>query len=234
MINYYEAGSRTLSFSLDASHPRLTPEQKTASAVSFQASLAKNPRLFNGQQFSCNSFSDGGNNLQIGVNRVDYATYKWARGEGQFIPGTFAMGNCIFIFDPDRQAYIFLQRSQTVAFDQGKISAIGGVIDYADLPMADFLPYVQAETVKEVYEEVQHLGKLRSVGLLGLYHDTQTNKVEFAYSGVAHVLGVRADESVALLEVTKPNLPGFFKKHLTRFEASTQVHLDHLASKFVR
>lgn len=231
MISYFEVGSRSLVFYKKGGFPKVTEADSLEIEKHWQE-LQKNPSgLFNGQIYSCNSFDDDGRQLAIGVNRVDYKTYKWARDRKCPLPGAYTMGNCMFLFDPRRQAFTLLQRSSGVAFDTGKISGIGGVLDYKPTDMRKFAEYVKQATINEVAEEVHLLGGLKAVALLGLYWDTETYKVEFAYYGEAEVQGVKADENKKVIEVLRAKLVSFTKQNSYRIEESTRVHLDHLASK---
>lgn len=191
--------------------------------------------MFNGIVFSCNQFVDDGQRLFFNLNSVDYATYKWARDNKHPIPGTYAMGNGMLLFDPKRKAYVLLQRSNGVAFDKGKISGIGGVLDFQEgVNMAGFLGYVRQQTLKEVDEEVCLQESLSAVALLGLYVDTDTLKVEFLYRGTGVVLGVKAAENKRIVEVSQAGLMGFVRQNQTELEESTRIHLNNLTSKLAK
>ena len=221
-----------MSFYRNETFPKMTMVDKLGVEKHWQKMRRKNPTgLFNGQIYSCNAFDDDGQRLAIGVNPVDYKTYKWARDGKRLIPGAYVMGNCMFLFDPRREVFTLLQRSGSVAFDAGKISGIGGVLDYKQVDMRDFARYVEQATVDEVVEEVQLQGRLKSVALLGLYWDTETYKVEFAYYGEAEVLSVKANENKKIVEVPREKLVSFTKQNNFRIEESTRVHLNQLASK---
>ncbi|MEK7154889.1 MAG: hypothetical protein AAB697_02055 [Patescibacteria group bacterium] len=232
MITYFEAGTRDFLFYRKEGFPKVTETDRLGIERHWQELQKKNPTgLFNGQIYSCNAFDDDGHRLAIGVNQVDYKTYKWARDKKRLIPGAYTMGNCMLLFDPKRESFTLLQRSSGVAFDTGKISGIGGVLDYKQMDMRNFIGYVEQATIGEVAEEVRLQGGLKAVALLGLYWDTETYKVEFAYYGEAEVQGVKADENKKVIEVPKTELASFTKQNGYRIEASTRVHLNHFASK---
>jgi len=180
---------------------------------------------------SCNSFDDDGQRLAIGVNQTNYKTYKWARDGKRPLPGAYTMGNCMLLFDPRREAFTLLQRSSGVAFDIGKISGIGGVLDYKQVDMRNFAAYIEQATVDEVIEEVHLQSELKAVALLGLYWDTETYRVEFVYYGEAEVSGVKAGENKKVVEVPRAKIVSFTKQNNSRIEESTRVHLNYWASK---
>ncbi len=232
MITYFEAGERELSFYRNNGFPKMTEANRLGVEKHWQEMRRMNPTgLFNRQIYSCNAFDDDGQRLAIGVNPVDYKTYKWARDGKRLIPGAYVMGNCMFLFDPRKEAFTLLQRSGGVAFDAGKISGIGGVLDYKQVDMRDFARYVEQATVDEIVEEVHLQGRLSGVALLGLYWDTETYKVEFAYYGEAEVLGVKANENKKVIEVPREKLVSFTRQNYSKIEESTRVHLNHWASK---
>ena len=232
VISYYQSGQRTLTFYLRKGFPKLTDEGRVDIDDYWQAMLLKSPTgLFNGEIYSCNTFEDNGQTLSIGVNKVDYKTYKWARDHKLPLRGAYGIGNGMLLFDPKRNAFTLLKRSETVAFDKAKISVIGGVLSYKQVGVSNFERHIKEATIEEVFEEVQIKGNLEKVALLGLYWDTETYKVEFLYSGQAQVISVKADENKEIVEVPQNEFTNFVQQHRSQMELTSGIHFDHLAAK---
>ena len=231
MIHCFEAEPKNLSFSLDNSHPKLTAADKIAAGAYWDQVRERNPSMFDGGIYSCNSFAQDGTLVTMGVNQTSYSIYKWARDKRVHIPGTYVMGTCMFVFDKYRDAYVFVQRAENVAFDTGKISGVGGVVDYREVGMADFGGYIQESMEKEIDEELVIAGGLQAVSLLGFYWDSDTHKTEFAYYGEARVQGIRAAENKRIVGVKRSQLANYVQQHQDQLEESTRNHLLHLTGK---
>lgn len=227
-IEYVRASDyKGISFSLDNSFPELTVAESEDVDVYWQAKKANNPSIFNGQIYCCHSYVNNDGQVSLGINRGDYATYSYMRGNNIKRAGTYSSGNCMFVFDPNRQAYVFVQRGNTV-FDAAKISAIGGVLDYKDVEMDSFLGHVESETLKELGEELHVEGMPTAISLLGFYVDTDTYKLEFAYKGNVSVVDFKDGENRALLEIESREMEEFYRKNKQNLEASTRNHLEYL------
>lgn len=228
MVRYFEAEPRRLSFFLDNSHPRLTGAGRIAAQIYWEEVRRKNPSMHDSEIYSCNSFACDETTITIGVNKTRYSVYKWARDKRRHIPGTHVMGSCMFVFDRAREAYVLVQRADNVAFDTGKISGVGGVVDYKEIEIANFAHYIQTSVEQEVGEELVTIGGLRAVSLLGFYLDPDTLKTEFAYYGEAEVSGVKAAENRRLIEVRGNQLADYAQEHEDQLEESTANHLLHV------
>jgi hypothetical protein len=229
MICHLEADSR-LTFHLDNSHPRLNTEDLALAQSYWEKIVQKNPSVFDGEIYSCNSLVQDATGIHIHVDRTNYSLYKWARDHKKTIPGTHVMGTCMFVFDKQRESYVLVQRADTVAFDVGKISGIGGVVDYQEVGMASFSDYIQQAVETEVSEELITTNGVHGVSLLGLYYDSETLKTEFAYYGEAQVLGVKANENKRIVEVGKNQLGAYVHDFEDQIEESTKNHLLHRTS----
>jgi hypothetical protein len=230
---YFEA-STGFNFVVEDEYPKLNNQQWVDSAVHWRK-VSNGKNMFPGGIWCAHDFKEG----NVGVNRSDYAVYKWARDNHLELPGTYTMGTGIMVFDEDREAFGFAVRSDNVGFDKGKISlSCGGVVDWDNTQQSVeevtgdmFMGMVNEQAEKELGEELRAdiMGK---PVLMGTYVDEKTLKMEFGYVAVARRVTLSGDdENVKLLWVKPDELVEFVERNRDRLEASTQGHLEYWIDK---
>lgn len=236
MRDYYEAGTG-FNFKVEDKFPKLSNQQKEEIGKHWQQ-VSRGSTMFPGGVWCAHSVNTGpGRELNIEVNRSDYAVYKYTRDNGLEIPGTYSIGVGTLVYDEEKEAYVFAERSGEVGFDKRKISMFGGVVDWdntqrepKEVKEVDFMEMIREQAQKELGEElkVDKNGRMGAPTLIGAYVDEGTLKVEFAFVVTARGIKLSGDkENTKLIYVKTTDLPNFFNQNRERMEGSTIGHLEY-------
>jgi hypothetical protein len=230
VIKYFEAKGKDFVFFLNPGFPALDESQRLAIDAHWEEAKAKNPKIFNGEIYCCNYLQENGVQVVVGLNKSDYKTYKWARDNNIELTGAYTMGNGAILLDPTKNAFIMVERADDLAFDEGKVTSVGGVIDYAEVDMSEFSDYLRKLTAAEVDQELEFTG-LGELSLLGVYYDTETMKLEFCYTGTIEGAGIKESENKRIVDVPVGYMGEFLQANKGRVEASSLQHLEHWAPR---
>lgn len=223
---YLDVPFESLVFELVEHEPRCPVDEVSAH---WSALCAKNPALFDGEVLACCAMRFERGRTVFSLCRTPYSRYAWARGHDRPIAGAWAVGTGVIVWDESEEAFAFFERADTVLFDRGRVSGVGGVLEWSADAGPDFRRHLEESVLHELREEIGVSLRRADLSPLGLWVDERTLKLELLHLARVEACRIANAENVRVVHVAAGGLAAFVAERGEALETSMREHLLRVA-----
>lgn len=234
-MRYLHRPFEALTFEPALVEPPLSEKDRSDVRRFFEGERRSNRALFDGPILTCVRADIDDERALFTLASSTYAPYAWARRNGVARPGLYAVGTNVMVFERSCRCWALFARGDAVLFDRARLAMIGGVATPPEFWDVDLAWHLRVETARELDEEVAFPARFDPAALdfVGAYLDEPTLKLELLFCANVDRCSLAGQENSAIVRVPSSDLARFFAENEALFEASSAVHLSHVAGSLM-